>query len=447
MTAEEADTLAAECVQKLADAHAELREAMTQGPDDERARASTEPPARSRGPPCRAETLRSLNEQLLRVPDGFTVHRKLKPQLERRRDALGEEGGIDWAHAEALAWASLLQQGVPIRLTGQDAERGTFSQRHLKLHDAKTGEQYTPDPAPAERDRAVRAAQLAAVGDRLPRLRVRLLRPGARGARALGGAVRRLRQRGAGDHRPVPRLGPRQVGTDDAASRCCSRTATRARAPSIPPAASSASSSSAPRATSAWPTARPPPSTSTCSAARRSSRSAAARGDDAEEPAAPARGLVEHRRAVPSGGLQVVLDDPALPGDREDVTKLVLCTGKVYYDIVGHEERAGGHARRGRARRAALPVRGERAAQPDRELPEPEARHVGPGGAEEHGRPRVHAAAPRAGSCRRASSTTTWAASSGHHPGEGYAAAHRAEQRRIVEVALDVIRGQTIVQP
>src|SRR6476660_1284183 len=81
------------------------------------------------------ERLLSLNEELLQVPDGFTIHPKLVKQLERRREALGTEGGIDWAHAESLAFASLLTEGTPVRLTGQDAERGTFSQRHLVLHD------------------------------------------------------------------------------------------------------------------------------------------------------------------------------------------------------------------------------------------------------------------------------------------------------------------------
>jgi 2-oxoglutarate dehydrogenase E1 component len=91
-----------------------------------------------------ADRLRTLNEELLRVPDGFTVHPKLVRQLERRREALGADGGIDWAHAEALAFASLLTEGTPIRLTGQDSERGTFSQRHLVLHDAKTGLTFSP---------------------------------------------------------------------------------------------------------------------------------------------------------------------------------------------------------------------------------------------------------------------------------------------------------------
>jgi len=88
--------------------------------------------------------LRVLNEELLSVPDGFTVHPKLVKQLEQRREALGAEGGITWAHAEALAFASLLTEGIPIRLTGQDAERGTFSQRHLVLHDARTGQEHSP---------------------------------------------------------------------------------------------------------------------------------------------------------------------------------------------------------------------------------------------------------------------------------------------------------------
>ena len=89
------------------------------------------------------EFIVSLNEQLLSWPQGFTVHPKLGKQLERRRAAL-TEGAIDWAHAEALALASLLTEGVPLRLTGQDTERGTFSQRHLVLHDIKTGETWAP---------------------------------------------------------------------------------------------------------------------------------------------------------------------------------------------------------------------------------------------------------------------------------------------------------------
>jgi 2-oxoglutarate decarboxylase len=96
-----------------------------------------------------ANQLMRLGEELLRVPDGFTVHRKLVTQLGRRRAALHPDDGqqpgpIDWAHAEALAFASMLTEGTSIRLTGQDTERGTFSQRHMVLHDEKTGRAYCP---------------------------------------------------------------------------------------------------------------------------------------------------------------------------------------------------------------------------------------------------------------------------------------------------------------
>jgi 2-oxoglutarate dehydrogenase E1 component len=88
------------------------------------------------------DRLKVLNEELLSVPDGFTVHPKLVKQFEQRREALETGDGVMWAHAEALAFASLLTEGLPIRLTGQDTERGTFSQRHLVLHDPKTGQEH-----------------------------------------------------------------------------------------------------------------------------------------------------------------------------------------------------------------------------------------------------------------------------------------------------------------
>ena len=90
------------------------------------------------------ETLAEVNTAALAVPDGFTVHPKLKRQFDRRRDRFGPGAPLDWAWAESLAFGSLLKQGVPVRLTGQDSERGTFSQRHLVLHDARTGARTTP---------------------------------------------------------------------------------------------------------------------------------------------------------------------------------------------------------------------------------------------------------------------------------------------------------------
>jgi len=126
---------------RLKQAHEELRESLS------RPNGNGKPERPHRGVPetaVPAETLRELNEQLLSVPPGFTVHPKLLRQLERRREAMGPAGGIDWGQAEALAFASLLLEGVPIRLTGQDTERGTFSHRHLVLHDAESGERYAP---------------------------------------------------------------------------------------------------------------------------------------------------------------------------------------------------------------------------------------------------------------------------------------------------------------
>ncbi len=90
-----------------------------------------------------AKRLRALNEELLQVPESFSIHRKLRKPLLKRVEIL-EEGGIDFGHAESLAFASLLTEGTHIRLTGQDTERGTFSHRHLVLHDEKTGLQFAP---------------------------------------------------------------------------------------------------------------------------------------------------------------------------------------------------------------------------------------------------------------------------------------------------------------
>ncbi|HUE75786.1 MAG TPA: 2-oxoglutarate dehydrogenase E1 component [Chloroflexota bacterium] len=92
----------------------------------------------------RADDLIALNEAIHTLPDAFMPHPRLGPLLDRRRRAPGSGDAIDWAHAESLALASILADGVPIRFTGQDVERGTFSQRHLVLHDSATGNRLTP---------------------------------------------------------------------------------------------------------------------------------------------------------------------------------------------------------------------------------------------------------------------------------------------------------------
>jgi 2-oxoglutarate dehydrogenase E1 component len=92
------------------------------------------------------EKLAASNASLMSVPDGFTVHRKLERARERRRTCLDQpaERTIEWATAEELAFASILEDGIAIRLTGEDVERGTFSQRHAVLHDSANGAEHTP---------------------------------------------------------------------------------------------------------------------------------------------------------------------------------------------------------------------------------------------------------------------------------------------------------------
>jgi len=90
------------------------------------------------------EQLVRLARGLAAVPDGFSVHPKLARILDRRLDFVEKGEGIDWATAESLALGSLLMEGTPIRFSGQDCRRGTFSQRHAVLVDVKTGEEFTP---------------------------------------------------------------------------------------------------------------------------------------------------------------------------------------------------------------------------------------------------------------------------------------------------------------
>ncbi|HSI66302.1 MAG TPA: 2-oxoglutarate dehydrogenase E1 component [Planococcus sp. (in: firmicutes)] len=94
------------------------------------------------------ETLAELNKELLTWPAEFNAFKKLARILKRREEPFNENGAgkskIDWAHAETLAFGTILQDGHPVRLTGQDAQRGTFAHRHLVLHDEKTGDEMVP---------------------------------------------------------------------------------------------------------------------------------------------------------------------------------------------------------------------------------------------------------------------------------------------------------------
>jgi 2-oxoglutarate dehydrogenase E1 component len=92
------------------------------------------------------ERLRELNAALSVVPSDFTIHRKLERLREKKGQFLdnSDERTVDWASAEELAYASILADGISIRLTGEDVERGTFSHRHAVFHDAMTGKVHVP---------------------------------------------------------------------------------------------------------------------------------------------------------------------------------------------------------------------------------------------------------------------------------------------------------------
>ncbi|WP_079060457.1 multifunctional oxoglutarate decarboxylase/oxoglutarate dehydrogenase thiamine pyrophosphate-binding subunit/dihydrolipoyllysine-residue succinyltransferase subunit [Streptomyces bungoensis] len=89
------------------------------------------------------EVVKRIAESQVNIPDHITVHPRLQPQLQRRA-AMVEDGTIDWGMGETLAIGSLLLEGTPVRLAGQDSQRGTFGQRHAVLIDRETGEEYTP---------------------------------------------------------------------------------------------------------------------------------------------------------------------------------------------------------------------------------------------------------------------------------------------------------------
>ncbi len=137
-SAAEVETWRAESRQRLDDA---LDSSRAAAPVDPRPTAEPLP-----SPEPDEATLRRVNAALHTLPDGFTVHRKLDALLARRRDALVDPGraAIDWGHAEALALAVAADAGIHVRLSGEDTQRGAFTQRHLVLHDVHDGRRHSP---------------------------------------------------------------------------------------------------------------------------------------------------------------------------------------------------------------------------------------------------------------------------------------------------------------
>jgi 2-oxoglutarate dehydrogenase complex dehydrogenase (E1) component-like enzyme len=140
ITVEEAEQALRDYQEQLERVFAETRDVSNVPPDGDRAEPPVEHDVETA---ITTEVLKRIGESQITVPDGFTVHPRLLPQLQKRAQMVSD-GGIDWAMAETLAFGSLLLDGHPIRLAGQDSRRGTFGQRHAVLVDRRTAEEYTP---------------------------------------------------------------------------------------------------------------------------------------------------------------------------------------------------------------------------------------------------------------------------------------------------------------
>ncbi|MEU3959151.1 multifunctional oxoglutarate decarboxylase/oxoglutarate dehydrogenase thiamine pyrophosphate-binding subunit/dihydrolipoyllysine-residue succinyltransferase subunit [Streptomyces buecherae] len=138
-----------EAEQALQDFQGQLEKVFTEVRDATSAPAPAEVPQPQAEFPVHVETavsrevIKRIAESQVNVPDRVTVHPRLLPQLQRRM-AMIEDDTIDWGMGETLAIGSLLMEGTPVRLAGQDSRRGTFGQRHAVLVDRETGEDYTP---------------------------------------------------------------------------------------------------------------------------------------------------------------------------------------------------------------------------------------------------------------------------------------------------------------
>ncbi|MFE9608892.1 multifunctional oxoglutarate decarboxylase/oxoglutarate dehydrogenase thiamine pyrophosphate-binding subunit/dihydrolipoyllysine-residue succinyltransferase subunit [Streptomyces sp. NPDC006012] len=142
ITLEEAEQALQDYQGQLEKVFTEVREATSQpsAPESAGSQAAFPVPV---GTAISAEVVKRIAESQVNIPEHFTVHPRLLPQLQRRA-AMVEDGTIDWGMGETLAIGSLLLEGVPVRLSGQDSRRGTFGQRHAVLIDRETGEDYTP---------------------------------------------------------------------------------------------------------------------------------------------------------------------------------------------------------------------------------------------------------------------------------------------------------------
>ena len=379
-----------------------------------------------------ADRLRALNRELLEVPEGFAVHPKLAKQLERRVEAL-DAGGIDWGQAEALAFASLLCEGIPIRLTGQDTERGTFSHRHIALHDVNTGAVYKPMQHLAEATASLEVhnsplSELAAVGFEYGysiAASEALVLWEAQFGDFVNGAqiiVDQFLVSGLSKWRQTSRLtlllphGYEGNGPEHSSGRL-ERFLQLAAQENI-------------RIANVTTAAQH------FHLLRRQALDATARPLVVMTP----KGLLRLKQAgstlaeLAEGSFQPVVDDSG--ADRERVRRLVLCSGKVYYDVVGHEARAAADAVAVARVEQLYPFPVREAAALIQGYPrledvvwvQEEPQNMGAWRAIRH---RLEEALPEGVTLRYVG--RPWRAS----PSEGYPTAHLREQDRIVRAALE----------
>ena len=340
------------------------------------------------------ETLDQLLVRLTTVPDGFNVHPKLVKWLEQRAGAL-ERNAVDWALGEALALGSLLREGRTIRLSGQDTRRGTFSQRHSVLVDQTNGEQYTP---------------LANLGEGQGKFFVydSLLSEFAAMGFEYGYSVANpealvLWEAQFGDF-----VNGAQIIVDQFISAAEDKWGQRSSLVLLLP---HGFEGQGPEHSSArlerfldlaaednMQVAYPSTPAQYFHLLRRQALRANRKPLVVMTPKSllrlpAARSTAEQLTA---GQFAEVLPDPE-QSSPDGVRRVLLCTGKVYYELAKRrrDEELGerGHP----PGRAAVPVPGRGAPGPARRLPQRRAHHLGPGGAGEHGRLAVRAAQGRGG--------------------------------------------------
>jgi 2-oxoglutarate dehydrogenase E1 component len=436
VTADEAETVSGEAYQALVRTQEELRTDLADGAWDgaepDRVTglfvAVTEPATAVPEP-----LLREVNTELHAVPDGFNINRKLVKQF-RQRAAYAPDAAIEWAHAEALALGTLRVDGVPIRLTGQDTRRGTFSQRHLVLHDAETGAEHvalqhlTGARAPLELHNSPLSEYGAlgfeygyAIAD--PKALVLWEAQFGDFANSAEIVIDQFIIAGLSKWGQTSRLtlllphGYEGQGPEHSSARV-ERYLALAVEGNIRVA--------------------------NCSTPAQYFHLLRRQGLHVETRPLVVftpKSLLRHPRAVSpfaeltAGGFQPALDDPTLPGDRADVSRLVLCSGKVYYDTITDERRdAARHVAIGRIE-LLYPFPEPEVADLIRRYPhvrevvwlqeEPENM-----GARKWVMPQLEVLAPEGVAVRWVSRPER------SSPAEGYPAAHKAEQLRLVTEAL-----------